>query len=271
GAIPRKSGLRNPKSLTKLNAPAPVSRSVLVNHFSRTVDRLALTSNFPKLKAFLPNNLWPWISHYLKYLFTSRYPFPDYSNSTANTGVYRLEPEAAEASVDIAIAVACGTGTQGSETIANLMFAENPDLTIHLGDVYYVGDEPEIAENCFGTASNGLSGVKWQHGTRGSFALNGNHEMYANGKPYFTTFLDSLGMPAGPPGQLASFFCLESGAWRIISIDTGYNSVGFPILSLIPGINSIPAIGGDCHLEKKLLAWLRNTVNPKANPKATVL
>jgi len=95
--------------------------------------------------------------------------------------------------------------------------------------------------------------------------------MYANGKPYFTTFLNSLGMPAGPPGQLASFFCLEADQWRIIALDTGYNSVGIAILSMIPGINGIPAIGGDCHLEKSLLAWLRDTVKPKAAPKATVL
>ena len=151
------------------------------------------------------------------------------------------------------------------------MAATNPDLTIHLGDVYYVGDAPEIAENCFGASTDNFSGVTWPHGARGSFALNGNHEMYANGKPYFTTLLSSLGMPAGPPGQLASFFCLETEAWRIIAMDTGYNSVGIPILSLIPGINHIPAIGGDCHLEKSLLTWLRGTVKPKAPRKATLL
>jgi hypothetical protein len=42
-------------------------------------------------------------------------------------------------------------------------------------------------------------------------------------------------------------------------------------LSQIPGINSIPAIGGDCHLEKSLLEWLSATVKPKSNPKATLL
>src|SRR5690242_11078497 len=102
GAAPRKAGLRNPTSLTKLNAPPAVSRSVLVNHFSRTVDRLAVTSRFPKLKAFLPNNLLPWVWHYLKYVFTPRHPFPDYVHS-ANTGVYRLNPTP-DASVRIAIA-----------------------------------------------------------------------------------------------------------------------------------------------------------------------
>ena len=269
GPAPGTPRLRDPKSLAKLNGPPAFSRSVLMNHFSRTVDRLAVTSNFPKLKAFLPQNL-SWILTYLKYALTPRYPFPDYTAS-ANTGVYQLAPSPGTQAIKIAIAGDWGTGTQESQTIASLMAITNPGLTIHLGDVYYVGDAPDIAENCLGTPANDFAGVTWPHGTRGSFALNGNHEMYANGNPYFTTVLSSLGMPAGPPGQLASFFCLETDAWRIIAIDTGYNSVGIPILSLIPGINGIPAIGGDCHLEKSLLAWLRDTVQPKTRPKATLL
>ena len=262
--------LRNPTSLAKLNGPPAFSRSVLMNHYSRTVDRLAATSNFPKLKAFSPQNLRPWVRSYLKYAFARRYPFPSYTGS-ANTGVYRLAPAPGAAAVKIAIAGDWATGTQESQKIMGLMADTASDLTIHLGDVYYVGDAPEIAENCFGTPTNDFAGVTWKHGTRGSFALNGNHEMYANGKPYFTTFLSSLGMPAGPPGQLASFFCLETDAWRIIALDTGYNSVGIPILSMILGIKSIPAVGGDCHLEESLLAWLRDTVKPKTKPKATAL
>lgn len=270
GAIPGTPRRRDPKNLNKLNRSPTVGRSALVNHFDQTVARLAATSNFPKLMAFLPQNVWPWVANYLKYAFTPRFPFPGYTNST-NTGVYPLGPSPGNAAIKIAVVGDWGTGTQEAQTIIDLMSQTKPDLTIHLGDVYYVGDAPEIAEKCFGEPTNGFAGVTWEPGTQGSFALNGNHEMYANGKPYFTTFLSSLGMPAGPPGQLASFFCLETDAWRIIAIDTGYNSVGVPILSMIPGINSIPAIGGDCHLEKSLLAWLRDTVKPKATPKATLL
>jgi len=262
--------LRDPANLTKLNGPPAFSRSVLMNHFSRRVDRLSAKSNFPKLAAFLPQNLVPWLVDYLKYALQPRYKFPDYTGS-ANNGVYPLAPALGTDAIKIAIAGDWATGTRESQAIAGLMAATHPDLTIHLGDVYYVGDAPEIAENCFGTSTDGLAGVTWPHGTRGSFALNGNHEMYANGKPYFTTFLSSLGMPAVPPGQRASFFCLETEAWRIIAMDTGYNSVGIPILSLIPGINHISAIGGDCHLEKSLLTWLRGTVKPKAPRKATLL
>jgi hypothetical protein len=151
------------------------------------------------------------------------------------------------------------------------MSGTSPDFTIHLGDVYYVGGNSEIDENCFGKSAGEFEGVTWPHGSQGSFALNGNHEMYANGEPYFTSFLPTLGMRGDSGGQVASFFCLEAAKWRLLAIDTGYNSVGIPILSQIPGINTIPFIGGDCHLEKLLLNWLRSVVKPKENPKATLI
>jgi hypothetical protein len=265
---------KNPVHLATLNGSPTVGRSALVNHFKSAASALAPTSNFPRLSAFLPQNLWPWVWRYLKYAFTKRYPFPDYTGS-GKSGIYPIAAAPA-GKVSIAVAGDWGTGTQEAQTIADLMCnnkpdSDKPDFTIHLGDVYYVGDDQEIAENCFGKSTNGLEGVVWPHGRQGSFALNGNHEMYANGKPYFTTFLTSLGMNGDPAGQSASFFCLETDQWRILAIDTGYNCVGVPILSQIPGINTIPFIGGDCHLENALLSWLRSTVKPQEKPKATLL
>ena len=40
-------------------------------------------------------------------------------------------------------------------------------------------------------------------------------------------------MPAGNlPGQGTSFFCLENDYWRILGLDTAYNSIGPPLLAL---------------------------------------
>jgi hypothetical protein len=268
---------RDPKLLRRLNSSHTLGRLASVNQLMRVASTLAPKTRFPALRAFLPQNLWPWLKDYLKNAFTKRYPFPAYT--AGHTGIYRLTPAAGRDAISIAIAGDWGTGTQEAQNIVDLMApssapaASMPDLTIHLGDVYYVGDDAEVAENFFGTATNGFEGVKWQHGAQGSFALNGNHEMYANGKAYFTTILDSLGMPPGPQGggQMASFFCLETDWWRIIALDTGYNSVGVPILSQIPLINRIPFIGGDCHLDQKVLDWLRDTVKPAQSRKATLL
>jgi hypothetical protein len=107
----------------------------------------------------------------------------------------------------------------------------------------------------------------------GSFALNGNHEMYANGGGYFDVFLPRLGLrtAGGMTGQQTSFFCLQNQYWRMIAIDTGYNSIGVPILSGIPWINSIPGIGGDCELPVPLLQWLKEVVRPADDPRGVIL
>jgi len=148
----------------------------------------------------------------------------------------------------------------------------DPDYTIHLGDVYYVGDDQEVEENCLGRTEYGYHGVHWPKGKVGSFAMNGNHEMYANGNAYFDLFLPRLGVPGSHDGkQLASFFCLENKVWRILALDTGYNSIGIPVLEKIPLVKSIPGVGPTCKLEDLSIQWLREVVRPKERPLATIL
>jgi hypothetical protein len=60
--------------------------------------------------------------------------------------------------------------------------------------------------------------------------------MYAlGGSAYFDRMLPTLGLIEGgfSQGQKASFFCLENEFWRVIALDTGYNSVGLPLLEYI--------------------------------------
>jgi len=206
-----------------------VGRWAITNHFKRMATALAPTTAHPKLIAFLPQNLWPWVWDYLKFSFTFRTSFRTYQHKAKN-GVYAIQPNPIGTGIRIAVAGDWGTGTDEAAAIATAMQNPTPDFTIHLGDVYSVGDDEEIRENCLGQKENNYDGVKWPHGSRGSFALNGNHEMYAKGGPYFDTFLTTLGLEGDAEGQVASFFCLEFEQWRIIAIDTGYNSVGWPIL-----------------------------------------
>jgi hypothetical protein len=63
-----------------------------------------------------------------------------------------------------------------STDVRNHMTLLRPDVTIHLGDVYYSGtadQEQHLLMNL------------WPAGPSGSFALNSNHEMYSGAKPYF--------------------------------------------------------------------------------------
>jgi hypothetical protein len=157
-----------------------------------------------RLAAFTstPANWAAWAGHVMRYIGNSRHEFQTYEKGS---GIYEL-PEQAKFS----IAGDWGTGTDVAQNVINKMVSHKPDYTIHLGDVYYVGDNPELEENCLGKPGPKFKGVKWEPGSKGSFALNGNHEMYACGTAYFDDFLPTLGLvdaaTGQPDGQQASFF-----------------------------------------------------------------
>jgi predicted phosphodiesterase len=159
-----------------------------------------------------------------------------------------------------------GTGTDEASEVADRVNSFKPHYTIHLGDVYYVGDEKEIRENCLNEKLTQYDPCLWPHGSRGSFGMNGNHEMYARGKAYFDVFLPTLGLTGGP-AQQASFFCLENDFWRFVALDTGYNSVKIPFLERIP----VWPFHADCALPDELIAWLRKGVLPAKKGQAIVL
>jgi hypothetical protein len=92
--------------------------------------------------------------------------------------------------------------------------------------------------------------------------------MYAKGKAYFETLLPTLGLrdprSRKQQGQKASFFCLENDYWRMIGLDTGYNSV-----RRIPFLEKI--IPPSCKLPDPLLRWLEGTVKPSADHRGLIL
>src|SRR5947208_2934360 len=67
---------RKPNNLLKLSRSPIIGRAAIVNHFNRTVDAVAPTTRYPRLKAFLSANIWPWICSYLRYVFERKFPFP---------------------------------------------------------------------------------------------------------------------------------------------------------------------------------------------------
>jgi hypothetical protein len=222
----------------------------------------------PPIQNFDSEDIWPWITTWLKATYQTdieglfvpserKHAFNTYPD-TGEQGHYDLSSLAGpDGSIRIAVAGDWGTGTDAAQQVADSMVSNNPELTIHLGDIYYVGLPSDVAENCLGVNTGEYFGVLWKHGSKGSLALNGNHEMYSGGHGYFEKFLPTLGIPSSnDKQQLASFFCLESKVWRILAIDTGYNS---------------DTLFGDCSLEKGLLDWLRDKINPEANRKPTVL
>jgi hypothetical protein len=165
----------------------------------------------------------------------------------------------------IAVVADWGTGTLEAETVAENMNAASPHYTLHLGDVYYMGEAGEISENCLGKSTKNYDGVCWPRGSAGSFALMGNHEMYSGGQGYFNTFLSTLGL-LNPDGtvkdpQSASYFCLDTEHWLVLGLDTGYHSGGVPAFTSVPGINAIPFLNVDARFDDAMLTWLSQTIS----------
>jgi hypothetical protein len=103
-----------------------------------------------------------------------------------------------------------GTGAEG---VATHIYRQQPEYSVHLGDVYYAGTQfEEVSEF-----------IKlWPAGKRGSFALNSNHDMYSGSHAYF-----ELTLAASGPFDLqrgTSYFALFNKHWVLVGLDSAYFS-----------------------------------------------
>ena len=109
-----------------------------------------------------------------------------------------------------------GTGTTAAINLLNQMVQFNPDVIIHLGDIYYSGT-PEECDRNFAAILNRTFDRKRVP----IYNLTGNHDMYCGGVGFYG-LLPTLNPPPLIP-QPASFFCLRStdGQWQFVAMDTG--------------------------------------------------
>lgn len=197
-----------------------------------------------------------WILKNVSRLGNHHYKYQTYPNPKLNNGIFKMTDEPGK-EITIALLSDWASNTMESHNVANL--AGENDYSIHLGDTYYVGNSKEIADNF-----NSSFGAPWPYGRLGSFALLGNHEMYSSGRYYFTQLLPYMGVYKGEHTnqQEASFFCLENEHWKIIGLDTGYDS-----LRGLFGIKDNP----DLKLHPWHLAWLRELVLADKDKKGIIL
>ncbi len=89
---------------------------------------------------------------------------------------------------------------------------------IHLGDVYYGGEEAEYQVNFLGPwpVAKGTHDVA-------SYTLNGNHDMFPGGHAYFGTALKDERFAA--QGH-SSTFVLANDYWQFLGLDTAYEDRG---------------------------------------------
>lgn len=174
-----------------------------------------------------------------KVLVTRRSRFQDYIYATGESGIFALEDSPGDGGLPalpdarVSLAGDWRTGTNEAVSVARGILAFRPHFTIHLGDVYYLGDVSEIDSRCMDVPAESIpySTAAWPRGSLGSFALNGDRQMHANGNGYFQKFLPTLGTLSSQgqinKRQAASFFCLRNEHWMLVAIDTGYNSAGY--------------------------------------------
>lgn len=222
-------------------------------------------------------NVFAWAWNYAKFVLRPRFrPFPTYKAPPEESpGIIQMKA----GTVTVALAGDWGSGTYSAYRVADRITKEfKADYTIHLGDVYYSGTGREFEEYF-------MPEDAWPEGTMGTFALNGNHEMYSGGKAYFLALrqktrprFNEKGEKVGEkPGKLTykvegrpepqpqdvSYFCLENDYWRIVALDTGYYARSFPFLELL-----------DTHfikLHSAICKWLKEVVFRDPNDRRPVI
>jgi Calcineurin-like phosphoesterase len=214
------------------------------------------STHFPPLSNFGLDAITGFLSNYAKHCLSPRPPFP----KPGSQSVLKINDQ-----VTFALAGDWATGTDESAIVGGLISAFHPDYTIHLGDIYYVGESDYIEENCCNKRqANGFDPVYWPHGSIGTFAMNGNHEAYARNNDFFNWLKSDL-------KQAATCFFLYNAQWCILGLDTGYNSEGIPFLGWLGEKYNIPLIKPRCDLPDEVIDWLKQTVIPLISANQSVI
>ena len=152
-----------------------------------------------------------------------------------------IRPEAAgpevieiAASTRIALLSDWGTGRRTAAAVLQDLARHQPDIVVHLGDIYYAGTAAECEDNFRLPMDLALDRTRRHVPV---YTLSGNHDMYSGGEGYYGL----IGrLNDGRWRQRASYFCLRSAdrRWQFIGMDTGLHAYDpferHPLTSLEP-------------------------------------
>lgn len=148
----------------------------------------------------------------------------------------------------VAVVADWGTGEQPAKALLKQIADKQPDVVIHLGDVYYSGTDFE-QQNYFLNPWTQILNLSSR--PIPTYTLAGNHDMYCGGVPYYK-LVDTLGQPA-------SYFCLRNADWQFVAMDTGLHDS-----------NPSAAGAGATYLEDTEVAWLKDKFQ-NAGARRTIL
>ena len=120
----------------------------------------------------------------------------------------------------IALFADWGTGTPAAVELMRQIKQQNPDILVHLGDVYYAGTPDECERNFRAIIDTVFNRRQTDIPL---YNMTGNHDMYCGGKGFY----DQIGSlnASQEQRQKASYFCLrtENRKWQLLGMDTGLN------------------------------------------------
>ncbi len=115
-----------------------------------------------------------------------------------------------------------GIGTDTAAAVLAGALSHDPDVVLHVGDVYYSGTKFEFEHRLSAMYQEVCKALKKKVPM---FTIPGNHE-YFNGNQGFFACLDSSRLVCkDSQRQEASFFCLRSAdaGWQFLAMDTGFH------------------------------------------------
>jgi len=145
-----------------------------------------------------------------------------------------------------------GTGEEAAKAVLDQLMQQNPDVIIHVGDIYYSGTHDECLSNFLDL----IKKARKKYWPIPVYTLPGNHDYYSGGQGFYNMLpLLNHGIPTGQVQQ-NSFFCLQNDSWQLEGMDTGYYD------------HDLLKVGDDItHLRKDEVAWHKKQLTAAGNRK----
>jgi hypothetical protein len=179
------------------------------------------------------------ITEYLKYFGSPGSPkLPMYvTPAAAGEKVITIK-----AGAKVALIGDWGTGAGPALRVLQQIKQQNPDILIHLGDIYYSGTDDECRTKFEGPVNEIFDRARTKLPV---YSLAGNHDMYCGGVGYYALIKRlNKGIKSVDENSMvqpASFFCLraEDSSWQLLAMDTGrYDHSPFSVTNVTTFVES---------------------------------
>lgn len=163
-------------------------------------------------------------------------------------------PASADGQLRVGILGDWGTGEEEALAVLDQLMQQQPDLIIHVGDIYYAGTHDE----CITHFLQPIDAARTTYRSIPVYTLPGNHDYYSGGQGFYSILPQlNLGIPHAAV-QKNSFFCLQNDFWQLEGMDTGYND--HDLLKVADDTTQLRADEADWHRQQIASAGERKVI-----------